>query len=117
MASIRGLVLGWHFDWVQLARERQDEEHRDCTTDDHGQDDGNRPSSWRRGVKTPVGSASHMREQRKDGEKVVRREEELVRRHVKPSSSEKEICVEIENSTTVQNCSNMHKQEERKHGS
>ena len=58
-----------------------------------------------------------MREQCKDGEKVVRREEELVRRHVKASSGEIEVCVEIENSTTVQNCSNMHKQEERKQGS
>src|SRR5213075_209410 len=97
LAGIRGLVFGRHFNWLQLARERQDEEQRDCTAHDHGQSDGNRPSSWRRGLKMPVSGAPKMREECKDGEKVVRREEELIRRHVKASSGEIEVGVEIEN--------------------
>ncbi len=101
LADIRGLVLGRHLDWLQLTRERQDEEQRNCTTDDHGRSDGNRPSFWRRCMKIPVSGAPQMREERKDGEKVVRREEELIRRHVKASSGEIEVCVEMENGTTV----------------
>src|SRR5947207_1595122 len=34
LAGIRGLVFGRHFNWLQLARERQDEEQRDCTADE-----------------------------------------------------------------------------------
>ena len=52
-------------------------------------------------MEMPVSGAPQMREERKDGEKVVRREEELIRRHVKASSGEIEVCVEIENGTTV----------------
>lgn len=61
----------------------------------------------------PIGGASQMREECKDSEKIVWPKEKLVRRHVKASSGEVEVRIEIENGTPVQNCSNMHKQEER----
>ena len=49
----------------------------------------------------PIGSAPQMREERKDSKKIVRPKEELVRRHVESSSSEVEVCIEIENSTSI----------------
>ena len=66
-------------------------------------------------MKVPIGGTPQMREQCKDTEKVVRREEELVRRHVKTGSGEVEVCVEIEKSSTIENCANVYEQEERQH--
>ena len=66
-------------------------------------------------MKVPIGGTPQMREQCKDTKKVVWREEELVRWHVKTGSGEVEVCVEIENSSTIQNCTNVYEQEERQH--
>ncbi len=61
----------------------------------------------------PIGGTPQMREEGKYGEKIVRPKEKLVWWYMKTSGRVIEVCIEIESRPTIQNCSNVHKQEKR----
>ena len=105
-------VFRWDFNWLEHARQRQNDKQRDDASTQHGQRDCKYAGASRTGLELPIRGATEVREECQDRKEIVRGEEKPIGCHVEASRGEVEIRIELGNGPAEQNGSDVHQQEE-----
>lgn len=108
----RGLVACRYVNRIQLACKRQHDDSRSRTPREYRQHDGRSAHAITCGSKTPVDRAAKMRAKRKQGQEVIRYEEELEWPDMHTRRREMEVRVERKNEPAMQYRTNVDQQEE-----